>query len=227
MDYSWNWGAILAYRYALLHGLFVTFALTGGSIVCGTSLGVSLGALLAAEELFPGWAEVRVILLGIVDVIRALPILILILVLYYWLPAVTDIRTPTSIALVALSLNLAAFVADVLRGAVAGVPGGLLDAGRALGLSPRALFLRVQLPEAVRQIVPTLALLYVDILKLSSLASVISVGEVTHVASKISARTYGFLEVYAVLAVVYIAIVLLFSAMARRVERSNWLQRRG
>ncbi len=223
--YDWDWSIVWHYRAVFGRGVLITLGLTLSSILLGTVIGFVVGPLLTLRG--KKLAEVRCLLSLLVDLVRSLPILILILLLYYWLPFVVGIKSPLWIALLALAINLGAFIADVLRGAIEGVPRPLVEAAMAVGMRERTIMRRVLIPEATKNIVPTMALLYIDILKLSSLASVIAVGELVHVASEISTKTYRYLEVYAALAAIYIAIVLPFSLLARRLERSSWFLRRG
>lgn len=222
--YDWDWSVAWRYREAFLAGLLTTLELTGLAVVAGTLLGLPTGLLLTREGRVS--RTLRPVLLAIVDVLRSLPLLILLLVLYFWLPSLVGMRSAFWIAVTGLSLNLAAFIADVTRGAVNGVPRPLVEAGFALGMTSGQVVRRVVVPEAIRELVPTIALLYIHILKMSSLASVIAVEELVHKASRISSGTYRYLEIYAVLAIIYIALVLPFSHFARALEQSRWFIRR-
>jgi polar amino acid transport system permease protein len=223
-NYDWDWGVIWLYRYVFLEGLALTFAVTAISIVTGTLVGLCLGIVLS-------WMSrslrlVRVPLLFFVDAVKALPPLLLLLLFYYWLPYVLGVQSSFWLAVIALAVNLSAFVADVFRHAVGGVPKPLIEACYALGMTRRMVLRRLVIPEALRSIVPTLGILYIDVFKLSSLASIIAVGELVHRAAEISNYTYRFLEVYAALAVIYLAILLPFSYFVRRLETSRIFIRR-
>jgi len=222
--YYWDWSIVWEYRTVLAKGALVTLELTFISIIIGSILGFLLGILLSTKD--EHWVEIRYIVTIFIDIVRALPILILILLFYFWLPYMLKIRSPFWLAALALSINLAAFIADVLRGAIEGVPQSLIEAGYALGMTSKKVMRRILIPEATRNILPTLALLYIDILKLSSLASVIAVSELVHVSSEISTKTFRFLEIFAALAVIYILIVLPFSYFVRRLEKTRWFLRR-
>ncbi len=223
-QYNWDWSVVWRYRFVFVRGAWITLQLTVLSIIIGTALGFLVGTLLATRD--EHWKEIRQIVLVFVDVVRALPVLILILLFNYWLPYITDIKSPFWLAGLALSINLSAFIADVLRGAIEGVSRPLVEAGYAVGMTSRTVMRRIVIPEATRQILPTLALLYIDILKLSSLASVIAVSELVHVSTEISTKTFRFLEVFAALAVIYVLIVLPFSYAARKLEKTAWFIRR-
>jgi polar amino acid transport system permease protein len=125
--------------------------------------------------------------LFLTDVIRSLPVLILILWVYYFVPVFIGMpdMNSFSLAAIALTINLAAFIADVVRARIISFPNGLIDAAYACGLSKFSTFVHIMLPEIIREILPTLSLLYIDILKLSSLASVIGVYELVHTADKV------------------------------------------
>jgi polar amino acid transport system permease protein len=223
-NYDWNWSVVWLYRYVFLEGLAATFALTAVAIVSGTLAGLSLGIALSWTS--SSFRLARIPLLFFVDAVKALPPLLLLLLFYYWLPYVLGLQSSFWLAAIALAVNLSAFVADVFRHAITGVPKPLIEACYALGMTRRMVLRRLVIPEALRSIVPTLGILYIDVFKLSSLASIIAVGELVHRASEISNYTYRFLEVYAALAAIYLAILLPFSYFARRLETSKFFIRR-
>ncbi|MFN7919083.1 MAG: ABC transporter permease subunit [Bryobacteraceae bacterium] len=223
-SYDWNWSVIWLYRFVFLQGLVVTFALSAVSIVAGTLAGLGLGVGLSGQS--RSLVVLRAPILFCIDAIKALPPLILLLLFYYWLPYAVGVRSSFWLAAIALAVGLSAFVADVFRHAISGVPKPLIDACYALGMTRSTALRRLVVPEALRSIVPTLALLYIDIFKLTSLASIIAVGELVHRASEVSTHSYRFLEVYATLAVIYLAILLPFSYLARRLETSAQFIRR-
>lgn len=212
------------YRYAFLQGLAVSFQLSAVSIVAGTLAGLGLGIGLSSQS--RPLRPLRAAILFFIDAVKALPPLILILLFYYWLPFVLGVHSSFWLAAIALALGLSAFVADVFRHAITGVPRPLIEAGYALGMTRGTVLRRLVVPEALRSIVPTLGLLSIDIVKLSSLASVIAVRELVHRASEVSVYSFRFLEVYAALAVIYLSILLPFSYFVRRLETSALFLRR-
>jgi polar amino acid transport system permease protein len=222
--YNWDWQVVWEYRSAIVLGLLVTLELTGVTIIVGTILGFLVGVFLAGTD--ERWVVIRKAVLALIDIVRSLPLLILILIFNYYSPYVINVGSPFWLAAFAMSINLAAFIADVFRAALEGVPRPLVEAGYAVGMTSVTVTRRILIPEAIRQIIPTIALLYIDMLKLSSLASVIAVNELTHVSTEISAKTYRFLEVFAALAVIYIALVLPFSIWVRRIEKAKWFLKR-
>ena len=206
-------------------GMVWTIALSVISIGIGTILGILWGLLLSTRK--PNWLEVRWLGVALNDVVRALPLLILLLLINYCAPPLFGLRSTFWIAVLALAVNLAAFVGDVLRGAIAGVPQPLQDAGLAIGLSDTQVMRRIILPEAVRSVIPSIALLYIDILKMTSLASIIALPELTYVGGQVSSVEFRPLEVFVLIAVMYAAIIIPMSHFQRWLERSPWFIRRG
>lgn len=221
--YDWNFAVVWPYLPALGRGLLTTIQLTVVTIGLGTPIGVLVGVALTSRSPLARWP-----ILACVDVLRSLPILILILWVYYVIPQLVGRPRMSSFTLASIALvaNLAAFVADVVRASIRGFPTGLREAALASGLSNRKAMLHVVLPGVVRELLPTMSLLYIDMLKLTSLASVIAVTELLHTADLIRAQTFRALEVFTVVAVAYLLLVMPFSAAVRALEHSSTFGRR-
>jgi polar amino acid transport system permease protein len=213
VNYDWNFGRILPYWKAFLAGTGVTLLLTLLVIVCGTILGILLGLLLRRKT-------ARRVLYPIIDVIRALPPLVLILFMYYLLTQqIIGATVPTVwVCAIALSLNLAAFTSDLVRAAIANVPPGAVDAGRALGMSQEQLTRYIVMPHVVREIIPGMTVLYIGMLKLSSLASIINVREIVYTGQTVIADISRSLEVWTIVALIYVILVLPATYVSRRIE---------
>lgn len=222
-DYHWDFGPVWTNFPVLLHGLVVTLQLTGLAIALGTPFGILLG--LAMRARLP---VVRYPIVFFIDAIRSLPVLILILWVYYFVPVLIGIPRMSAfwLATIALTLNLAAFIADIVRASVSAFPKGLTDAAYACGLSKFSTFRHIVLPEIIREILPTLALLYIAILKLSSLASVITVYELVHTADRIRVETFQAIEVFSMVALIYLALIMPLSAFVRFMEGTKYFKRR-
>lgn len=213
MNYDWNFSRILPYWPAFLSGTSTTVLLTVLVVVFGTVLGVATGLVLRTRI-------ARLTLYPIIDVIRALPPLVLILFMYYLLTTQVIGSTVQAfwVYVIAMSLNLAAFTADVVRAAIDNVPSGATDAGRALGMSQRQITRYIVLPHVLRETIPAMTVLYIGMLKMSSLASVINVREVVYTAQTVIADIARSLEAWAVVAAIYIVLVIPSTYAARRVE---------
>lgn len=224
MGYDWDWSIIWEYRYAFLRGAEWTLVLSLISIIIGTSVGVGWGTLLSAKS--QALRPVSLFATFVGDLVRALPLLVLLLFVNYYVPPIVGIHSTFWICITALSLNLAAFLADVIRGAISGVPRPLIEGALAVGMTDRQAMRRIILPEALRNVIPAFTLLYIDILKMSSLASVIGYPELANIGGQISARTFRPLEVIAAVALIYIVIVLPLTWGQRKLELSPWFMRR-
>lgn len=220
MNYDWNFTRILPYWKAFLSGTGVTLLLTTLVISCGTVFGVAVGLLLKRPL-------ARRILYPVIDVVRALPPLVLILFMYYLLTQQVIGTTVQAfwVYVIAMSLNLAAFTADLVRAAVENVPTGAVDAGRALGMSRNQVTRHVVLPHVLRETIPAMTLLYVGMLKMSSLASVINVRDVVYAAQTVIADISRSLEAWTVVAAIFVVLVVPATYAARRVE--TWAGRGG
>ena len=213
LRYDWNFARLLPYWRAFLSGTMATLSLTLLVVVAGTLLGVLLGLALRGRI-------TRILLYPAIDVIRALPPIVLILLMYYLL---TEQVIGTAVqaywvCAIAMTLNLAAFTSDLVRAAISNVPRGSLDAGKALGLSDSQLTRHIVLPHVLREVVPGMTVLYIGMLKMSSLASIIHVREVVYTAQTVVAEISRSLEAWTVVGAVYILLVLPASHIARRVE---------
>jgi polar amino acid transport system permease protein len=254
VNYDWDFGIVLqpAYVQALLLGLVTTLRLTGVCILFGTPLGVALGilcslgkpttslpqlhALRVTAPRDAAAAAIGTVVVAFVDVVRAVPLLLLILTSYYALPSLLErgplaaIGAPTAspfvCAAVAMSINLAVFIADLVRGAAGSISRASVISARALGMSKGLTWRRIILPEVTRELLPAIMLLYITMLKMSTLASVVALYEVLHSAEGIIQQTYRPLELYVVVCALFVAIVLPLSAAGRRLERTRLFVRR-
>ena len=214
MNYDWNFSRLEPYAQAFVSGTLLTLILAITSIVAGTILGVIFGLLMRD-------AVMRRILYPLIDIVRALPPLVLLLFLYYLLTEKVVGTTVTAfwVAVAGLSLNLSAFVADLVRAALDNVDPDSVDAARALGMTERDVMRHIVMPHVVRDVLPGLTVIYVGILKATSLAAVINVREVVYTAQTVLAETSRSLEAWIVVACIYIALVLPATYAARQVER--------
>lgn len=231
MNYDWEFGFLFnpAYQRLLLAGLWTTITITSVSIVSGTLLGAPIGFLCARESRGRLLRTLRYVLVALVDFVRSVPLLVLMLVVYYLLPSLVGngaLAGPWASATVAMTVNLSAFVADMVRASVEALPPGHVLAGRALGLNPRQILTWIVLPELIRDTLPTFTVLCLTMLKMSTLASAITLYEVLHSAEAIVQQTYRPLEAYIVVAVLLGSIAFVGSRVARQLERTQLRRRR-
>jgi polar amino acid transport system permease protein len=222
MGYDWNFSIFLPYTGAFARGLLVSIELTLISSIAGTLLGALLAIPLRWRLLGP--------VLGIInDILRAIPLLVLMFFFYYfpsrelfgWSP-----MTAFWSAASALTLTQLNFTAEIVRGAIDGVPARLVTGARALGLKETPIWVNVIAPHVTRQTLPTLIAFYITNLKLSSLASVIGADDIVYVARLAVSQTFRSLEVWVLVGCIYIAMVVPCTILARQLERSSWMMRR-
>ena len=126
-----------------------------------------------------------------VEVFRDTPVLVQLFWVYYVLPILLGIRIDAlSAAVLGLTLHSTAFLGEIYRAGIQTVPKGHSEAAKVLGLTPRQTFMRIVLPQAVRNVLPPMVNNLVDLIKLSSLASVFAVAEITRRATELSASTF-------------------------------------
>jgi His/Glu/Gln/Arg/opine family amino acid ABC transporter permease subunit len=205
---------IPTYLPLLLSGALVTLELSIISMVvaiaCGTL--VALGRLSSSRFL-------RYALAAYVEIMRNIPLVVQLLVLYFTLPQI-GIRLPAFIAgVVGLSLNLTAYLSEVFRAAILSIARGQREAGISIGMSPLQLHTRIILPQALLVAVPTLGGYFISLLKDCALVSFISVNELLRQGTIIINATFKSMEIYLLVAAIYF--VMSFTA-ARAAQCVEW-----
>jgi len=205
---------------ALREGLVMTITLTIVSFVLGFAIG--LGVALLRDSRF---RVVRAAAWTYIWVFRAIPTLVLLL--FAWnglpqlIPALKGPGYPAFLAAtVAFSINEAAYAAEILRGGLLSIDDGQRLAARALGMPPASVFRRVVLPQLVRVVIPASANDFITMLKITSLASVISLREIMTNTQTVIATTFRFAEWYTAAAIYYLVLVSIFMVA------QAWLERR-
>jgi polar amino acid transport system permease protein len=177
-----NWRVFVQTLPLLLTGLFTTVLLGAVSI----TLGLAGGLALALTRLY-GRKVLRKIAVGYIDVFRAIPLLVLLVVIYYALPFVGLRLSPFGAAVTSLSLVASAYSAEIFRAGIEAVPKGQFEAGRALGLRPVPLMVRVVLPQAIRIVIPPITSNAINVLKDTALASVVAMPDLLKQATQAQA----------------------------------------
>jgi polar amino acid transport system permease protein len=199
----------------LLTGLQHTVALSATAIV----ISVSLGLLVA----LPGLSShrgLRAASRTYVELVRAVPLLVLILWVYYGLPQLTGLTLSVFWAgVIALALSDSAFQAEIFRAGIQSISRGQYEAAWSVSLGYRDTMRFVILPQALRRILPALGNQLVYMLKMSSLVSVIGMQELTRKANELVVVEYRPLEIYTVLVLEYLVLILIVSQAVRWLER--------
>lgn len=225
MKYDWQLSLITEYWPAFVTGLTLTMKLTVVSIVAGTLIGYLLGVLMSLKVAY--LKPVRVLINVYIAFFGWLPLLVLMVWMYYFLPVLFDIRFDgLTVSYIALSLNLSAFIADVIRGAIEEIPRTYIDAGRAVGMPFPLILRRIIFPEIVRISLPSMVALYINQFKWTTLASVLGVSELLHTADTIMIQTYRSLEAYTAIAVIYLVVVGLGNMVYMSLQRMEFFKQR-
>ena len=221
-DYSWGWYIFdptlpkgqsnLAF---MLKGLGLTLQLSLSAIALSVVMGVLLALAILSRWRALGWLG-----RGYVECFRAVPLLVLLLWVYYGLPVISGLQLGAFMAgVLSLALSDAAFEAEVFRAGLQSVAKGQREAAKSLGLSPWITFRFVIFPQAIRMILPALGNQFVYVLKMSSLVSVVGLQELTRRANELNVTEYRPLEIYTLLVAEYLLLILLVSWGVRRLER--------
>ena len=160
---------------------------------------------------------------GYISIIRGTPLLVQLFVIFYGLPSIGILVDPWPSAIIAFSLNVGGYAAEVIRAAILSVPKGQWEAGYTIGMSRAQTLVRVILPQAARVSVPPLSNTFISLVKDTSLASLILVTELFRQAQQIAAFSQEFMALYIEAAVVYWVICLVLStaqsALEKRLDR--------
>ncbi|MEK9849579.1 MAG: amino acid ABC transporter permease [Candidatus Puniceispirillum sp.] len=199
----------------LIDGLYFTVGLSVTAIL----ISVVLGLMIALPGLSSGRTP-RMINRVYVEIVRAVPILVLILWVYYGLPQIADLSISVFWAgVIALAISDSAFQAEIFRAGIQSIDRGQYEAAHSVSLNYRDTMRYVILPQAIKRILPALGNQLVYMLKMSSLVSVIGMQELTRRANELVVTEYRPLEIYSILVLEYLVLILLVSAAVRWLER--------
>jgi polar amino acid transport system permease protein len=209
--FSWDWLPRLS------QGLLLTLELTAISMALGAVFGVLLAVLRVYGRglLYP----LYLLASAYVHFFRGTPLLVQVMAIYYGLPTLGIRFTPFISGLLALTLNTAAYQAEYFRGAIQSVRAGQMQAALALGLTRLQAIRYVILPQALRLVIPPWSNELIYMVKGSAVVYLIGVLELMGQAKNIAARTFRHFEVYVVVAMFYLALILVFTLILRWVEK--------
>ncbi|MDP8919594.1 MAG: amino acid ABC transporter permease [Pseudomonadota bacterium] len=197
----------------LLWGLWVTIKIGVVSILLGLALGLLLAlARLYAPRLFQALARIYI------DIMRSIPILVLLIIIYYALPFLGIRLSPFMSAVAALSLVSGAYTAEIFRAGIEAIPRGQFEASGALGLSPRHMMTDVILPQAIRIVIPPLTNNCINVMKDTALASVVAMPDLLKQATQAQAVAANPSPLIGA-AIIYIALLWPLVGMVSRLER--------
>lgn len=193
--------------------------------VCGLLIGILIGTLIATVRVVPKYKVLPRVLNGIcnfyVALFRGTPIVVQLLVCYYvLLPLLGAHMTGVQVAVLIFGLNSGAYVSEIMRSGIQSVDVGQLEAGRAVGLSFGVTMRKIIIPQAIKNILPTLGNEFISLVKETSVVSFVGATDLYVAFNYIGSNSYEFMVPYLVMALIYIVVVLLITLGIRIMERS-------
>lgn len=199
----------------LLVGAGITIEITALSVALGMVIGLFVG-IARISTIKP----VRWIAAAYIDFLRGTPLLVQIFLIYFALPMLAGQRVdPFVAAITACGVNSGAYIAEIFRAGIQAIDDGQMEAGRSLGMTWTQTMRYIIVPQAFKNIVPPLGNEFIALLKDSSLVSVIGFEELTRRGQLIIARTYGSLEIWLSVAVIYLIMTLTISRLVAYIEK--------
>ena len=199
----------------LLMGALVTVKITAISVGLGIVIGLFVGIARIAHSRI-----LRVLAAIYVDFLRGTPLLVQIFLIYFALPIVTGHHMDPFVAAIAsCSINSGAYVAEIFRAGIQSIDAGQMEAGRSLGMTWGQTMRYIIVPQAFKRVIPPLGNEFIALLKDSSLVSVIGFEELTRRGQLVIARTYGSLEIWTCVAIIYLLMTVTISRFVAYLER--------
>ena len=220
-DYNWGWYILdptldqgLSNLYFLINGFWLTISISLASIFISLVLGFLVALLGFSNEKF-----LRIINRIYIEFFRAIPLLVLLLWIYYGLPVVFGLTVGAFVAgVISLSLSDSAFEAEIFRAGIQSISLGQKDAAKSIGLNKFQEMKLIIFPQAVRVILPAIGNQFVYVLKMSSLVSIVGLADLTRKANELVVTVYRPLEIYSFLVLEYLFLIVIISYLIRKLE---------
>ncbi len=221
-DYEWGWFIIspanesgLTNLKFLISGITTTIYISLISIIISMLIGLVVTIPAIVKNKYLTYANI-----AYVEIVRSIPLLILILWVYYGLPILTGFSfSPFVSGIIALSISESAFQAEIFRGGINAISKTQWEAATSLGLKFSQKLRFIILPQAFKVILPALGNQFVYVLKMSSLVSIIGIADLTRKANELVVSTYRPLEIYTFLILEYLILILIISYFVRKLEK--------
>ena len=210
-----------SYRSEILTGLSNTVKIA----VIGLIIGIIIGTLIAIVRVSPKYKVLPRVLNGFcsfyVGFFRGTPMVVQLLLSYYVFLPLLGINLPSvTVAIIVFGMNSGAYISEIMRSGIQSVDPGQMEGGRAIGLSFATTMIKIVIPQAIKNILPTLGNEFIALIKETSIVSFIGALDLYVAFRKIGTNTYEFMVPYIVMALIYIALVLVISGLIKLMERS-------
>lgn len=214
-SFEFKWSAMIDALPTLMQGVKYTLLISLLGIFLGFIIGIFAGlARVSANKIIYSIATVYI------ELIRGTPLMVQALYIYFALPLIFGIRIDPLVAGVAtIAINAGAYISEIIRGAIQSVDKGQAEAGRSLGLSKMKTFRYIVWPQAFKRMLPSLGNQFIISLKDTSLLTVIGVGELTRQGTIVVSANFRAVEVYTMVAILYLVMTLSISIVLRYMER--------
>jgi len=209
-----RWNDIVEFVPILLQGVGMTIFITLSCLVVSTILGLIWALLKMSRH-----ALVRRVTTTLINVVRGLPMIVLLFYIYFVFPSIHLQMSALQASIVGLAFGYSTYVAEIIRSGIESVDPGQYEAAQSIGMGRIKTMTRVILPQAIKVALPPYSNTLVSMLKDSSLASTITVAEMTRQGSLIAAATFQNLEVYTLVAIGYLAMSLPLMSLTKMLER--------
>ena len=206
MNYSFDFTPVFAAWPMLLDGVMGTLRMSSISMVLGLSLGIVFMGMRMSRR-----PVLRSVAIGYIEMIRNTPILVQVFFVFFGMPAIGIRLSGEQAAILAMTLNCAAYAAEIVRGGVQSIRPGQIEAGRALGLHTADIYRFIVFRPAIRAVYPALCSQFILMMLNSSLVSSVSAEELTYFAQTLDSQTFRSFEIYLTLGVIYLALSQFFS----------------
>jgi polar amino acid transport system permease protein len=215
MNYNFDWDVVARALPAMMQGLGITLQITLITIVISMVLAVPVAVGRMSKIEVIRWGAQ-----GYIEIFRCTPLLVQLFWIFYALPALTGVTLPGyASAVIALTANLTAFMAETYRSGFQSVPVEQVEAGRMLQLSRFQQLRYIIVPQALRQQLPVILSLNISLFKDTALVSTIAVADLMFISNTISAQNYRALEIFTLAALIYFAIAFPVSLITSSIER--------
>ncbi len=215
MKYQWNFATVLENWDVLAVGALGTLKIFAICLVLGLSLGLLVGFGRYSRRRRWYWPAT-----AFTEFFRNTPVLVQILWFFFALPILAPVDvSPLMAAVLGISLNSAAFSAEIFRGGIQSIEPGQWEAARAIGMTDAQAMRRIILPQAVKRMIPAFMERSIELMKTTTLVATISYADLLFRANELAQKTFRPLEVFTVAALMYFVVIFGFSVAARTLER--------
>ena len=217
LDYVFNFNIVWFKKSYILGGVYISLLVMASSFVCAFVIGLFVGAFRLSK-----WRFLRLPAGVYVEVFRNTPALVQLIWIFYCLPLVLgfDVK-PMIAAIIALALNVGAYMAEDFRAGIQAVDRGQVEAARSLGYSNWQTFQKIIFPQAIRILIPPLGNHAVALMKWSALVSVLGVADLTYRGQLLATQTFRPVELFTAIGIIYFIMSITFSVGLRVWEKRS------